>query len=174
MHPTTTRPPVARRRLRHRLATTSVFAASLLAGLAAQHPGATADAAPPLVTESSSPAVAGAATQARTTLGMAQRTGSPALVRRYVQERTVVATMVADELGIDAVALDEAWIRADQAHEIAVLSALSQLGTPYRYLPGRRAVRRVRLHGSHEVGVGAGRRRAHAPERRPDRCGGSS
>ncbi len=134
MHPTTTRPPVARRRLRHRLATTSIFAASLLAGLATQHPGATADAAPPLVGESSSPAVAGAATQARTTLGMAQRTGNPALVRRYVRERTVVATMVANELGIDPVALDESWIRADQAHEIAVLSALSQLGTPYRYL----------------------------------------
>ncbi len=65
---------------------------------------------------------------------MAQRTGNPALVRRYVLERTVVATMVANELGIDPVALDESWIRADQAHEIAVLSALSQLGTPYRYL----------------------------------------
>lgn len=35
--------------------------------------------------------------------------------------------MVANELGIDPVALDEAWIRADQAHEFAVLSALSQL-----------------------------------------------
>lgn len=42
------------------------------------------------------------------------------------------AYAVATTLGVDGAALEQAWLRADQPHQIALLSALTQVGVPYR------------------------------------------
>lgn len=41
------------------------------------------------------------------------------------------AYAVAATLGVDGAVLHSAWIRADQPHQIALLSALTQVGVPY-------------------------------------------
>lgn len=50
----------------------------------------------------------------------------------FAQFRTDAATAAAKDLGIDATALVSAFAGADADHQIAVLSALSQLGVQYR------------------------------------------
>ena len=42
------------------------------------------------------------------------------------------AFAVATTLGVDGAVIEQAWLRADQAHQIAVLSALTQVGVPYQ------------------------------------------
>ena len=61
----------------------------------------------------------------------------------------------------------EAWLPADQPHQIALLSALTQVGVPYRRntQQGRRGLRLLRAHG---LRLGASRRRTAAPERDAD------
>jgi cell wall-associated NlpC family hydrolase len=41
------------------------------------------------------------------------------------------AYAVAATLGVDGAAIHQAWLRADQPHQIALLSALTQVGVPY-------------------------------------------
>ena len=41
------------------------------------------------------------------------------------------AFSVAATLGVDGAVLHQAWLRADQPHQIALLSALTQVGVPY-------------------------------------------
>ena len=41
------------------------------------------------------------------------------------------AYAVAATLGVDGAVMEEAWLRADQLHQIALLSALTQVGVPY-------------------------------------------
>jgi cell wall-associated NlpC family hydrolase len=43
-----------------------------------------------------------------------------------------VSAAVADRLGVEQVRLDAAWITADHVHQVALLSALTQVGVPYR------------------------------------------
>ncbi len=43
-----------------------------------------------------------------------------------------VSNAVGASLGVDQVRLDAAWIAADHAHQVALLSALTQVGVPYR------------------------------------------
>lgn len=59
--------------------------------------------------------------------------GSPEAFVAYLAERNATADAVAFELGIDAVALRDAWARADLAHQKAVLAALTQIGAQYVY-----------------------------------------
>jgi cell wall-associated NlpC family hydrolase len=43
-----------------------------------------------------------------------------------------VSSVVATRLGVDQVRLDAAWVAADHVHQVALLSALTQVGVPYR------------------------------------------
>ncbi|HEY7625784.1 MAG TPA: NlpC/P60 family protein [Ilumatobacteraceae bacterium] len=43
-----------------------------------------------------------------------------------------VSSAVATRLSVDPALLDAAWAKADRPHQIALLSALSQVGVPYR------------------------------------------
>jgi cell wall-associated NlpC family hydrolase len=58
--------------------------------------------------------------------------GSAAAAGDYLDKRNDVAAAVAERLEIDAVALQQAWAKADLEHQEALLAALTQLGTPYR------------------------------------------
>jgi hypothetical protein len=49
----------------------------------------------------------------------------------YLVSRRVVSDGVAKRLALDPVQLNRAWSRAPRDHQIAVLSALTQLGVPY-------------------------------------------
>jgi cell wall-associated NlpC family hydrolase len=49
----------------------------------------------------------------------------------YLESRRVVSDGVAARLSLDPVQLHRAWSRAPRDHQIAVLSALTQLGVPY-------------------------------------------
>ena len=49
----------------------------------------------------------------------------------YLESRRVVSDGVATRLSLDPVQLHRAWSRAPRDHQIAVLSALTQLGVPY-------------------------------------------
>lgn len=51
---------------------------------------------------------------------------------RYQAERDSIAAEIAGRLGLDAAAMQQAWAKADTAHQIALLSALGQMGVPYR------------------------------------------
>lgn len=50
----------------------------------------------------------------------------------FVAWRSRVAADVAATLDLDPVSLETAWSQADADHQIALMAALSQLGTPYR------------------------------------------
>jgi len=82
--------------------------------------GSTAQAAPARLTDPIAEVASGALVLARTT------TPSFAAWRREV----------ADEVGlrleIDPTVLEAAWSRADAEHQIALMAALAQIGTPYR------------------------------------------
>ena len=49
----------------------------------------------------------------------------------YLESRRVVSDAVAKRLVLDPIELNRAWTRAPRDHQIAVLSALTQLGVPY-------------------------------------------
>lgn len=53
----------------------------------------------------------------------------------YIERRKVVSDMVATKMSIDAEQLHKAWSRAPRDHQIAVLTALTQLGV--RYVVGK-------------------------------------
>jgi cell wall-associated NlpC family hydrolase len=64
--------------------------------------------------------------------GRAQWAAANITADRYVAERDAIAAEVASRLGLDAGAMQRAWGSADTAHQIALLSALGQMGVPYR------------------------------------------
>lgn len=94
-------------------------------------PANSASAVAPASIESASPDVASAAEQTLDTLATARFTGSPSMMSDYADQRTFTATLVANELGLDVREVRQAWARADAPHQVAVLSAVSQLGVPY-------------------------------------------
>ena len=51
----------------------------------------------------------------------------------YIAARDATADTVAVEMGLDSAAMRDAWSRADMPHQTAVLTALTELGKPYRY-----------------------------------------
>lgn len=64
---------------------------------------------------------------ARATSALASTFGSV----DYVDARDGLAAEVAFSLGLDAEPMQQAWARADQAHQTALLAAFSQVGVPY-------------------------------------------
>ncbi len=50
----------------------------------------------------------------------------------YTGQLQNASAAVAAKLGADAGRLQQAWANADQAHQVALLSALTQVGVPYR------------------------------------------
>ena len=52
--------------------------------------------------------------------------------QQYVAERDGLAAEIAYRTALDPIAMKYAWATADEAHQRALLSALTQLGVPYR------------------------------------------
>lgn len=59
-------------------------------------------------------------------------TGTPGDFVAYLAARDAAADAVAWEMRLDPVGLRGAWAKADMVHQEAVLTALAQLGKPYR------------------------------------------
>lgn len=79
----------------------------------------------------SSPTVAAAAERTLVALERWQDDRTPASYVRFAQSRSVVAELLADELGLDAAPLRRAWSGVRVEKQEAVLAAMSQLGVPY-------------------------------------------
>ena len=59
---------------------------------------------------------------------------------RYAQQRNLVAAAAARRLGLSQGAMQRAWNRADTSHQVALLSAFTQIGVPYRHISRRPGV----------------------------------
>jgi cell wall-associated NlpC family hydrolase len=108
--------------------------AVLVAAVVATLAGVAADAAPvgAAAVKSSSPVVAESAGQALVTYVEWVASPTAAHLARYDRARGLVAAAAARELGLDAAQMQLAWASASTPKQIAVLSALTQLGVPYR------------------------------------------
>lgn len=60
------------------------------------------------------------------------QTGDRHARSEFERLRDIVATEAAHRVGVDAAAVRAAWRSADAAHQVALVAALTQLGTPYR------------------------------------------
>jgi cell wall-associated NlpC family hydrolase len=102
---------------------TFVLAASVLGGgfVALDAGNAGAAQLPAIAVAATTDSVSTAAAAALATLG------TPAFAVRF--ENTAYA--VAASLGVDAGQMHQAWLRSDQLHQVALLSALTQVGVPY-------------------------------------------
>lgn len=79
-----------------------------------------------------SPTVVAMASAALTAHDVFSYAGTPAAFVGYIAARDATADAVAMEMGLDPLALRDAWARADLQHQEAVLAALTQLGVAYR------------------------------------------
>lgn len=127
-------PPARAPRTRRRLAAMA-FVAVGVGTLAA--PVADAAPAPAAPIEVSSKAriadpIADQAGVAFATLGRYVETGDAPSLASYEQQRDDIAVAVAARLGIDPARMQTAWRTADIHHQQALMSALTQLGVPYR------------------------------------------
>jgi cell wall-associated NlpC family hydrolase len=110
--------------VRQRIATTA-----LCCGLAA---GVLAIDSIAPITAHAAPAYSVATPVGDNLAGRAQWAAVNTTADRYVTERDSIATEVAGRLGLDAAAMRAAWSNADLRHQVALLSALGQMGVPYR------------------------------------------
>lgn len=62
----------------------------------------------------------------------AHEVGDTSSLREFHRLRDLVATDAAERLEYDPAEMRAAWRAADLAHQVAVLAAFTQLGTPYR------------------------------------------
>lgn len=92
--------------------------------------GGGVDAAP----RTKSTIIAEAAGQAIEALARWDQTSHPIDYVRFVQHRDHAATLTERDVELDDGALRDAWAGVSVAKQHAVLSAVSQLGVPYRYL----------------------------------------
>lgn len=108
--------------MRQRFATL-MFACSILGGgFAVMGTGsAGASELPPIAVAASMDAVSTSAAAALATVG------TDTFAARFENASNAVAA----SLGVDAARLHQAWLAADQPHQIALLSALTQVGVPY-------------------------------------------
>jgi len=60
-----------------------------------------------------------------------ERSGDTAAAARFGHLRDAVAAQVAQRLVLDPLVVQAAWSDADTTHQLALLAALTQLGTPY-------------------------------------------
>jgi cell wall-associated NlpC family hydrolase len=82
--------------------------------------------------KSSSTVVAAAAADALASYAKWVEVPDATRLMRYERARDLVAGAAAVELGLDPAQLQAAWAAPSQAKQVAVLSALTQLGVPYR------------------------------------------
>lgn len=68
------------------------------------------------------------------------RTGAQSTLSAYTADRDSIATEAANRLGIDPARMRAAWNTTDQAHQVALMAAFSQLGVPYRRNQSRAGV----------------------------------
>ncbi|CAN5655290.1 hypothetical protein BH24ACT5_BH24ACT5_28100 [soil metagenome] len=130
--------PVPRRRTSAALLSGLSVVAGL--GLTLAPTGTVAGAAPApneiapneIVGDPHSPHVARLAEEALVSLAAYDVADAPADESVYVDDLMATAGATADELGISEIALQRAWGRAARDHQVAVLTALTQLGVPYR------------------------------------------
>jgi cell wall-associated NlpC family hydrolase len=98
-------------------------------------PAGSAGAAPAAVVAGSArlddPAAA-SAVEALALLDRSIASGSSDDAAAYTAARTALAAVIAGRLALSADAMVNAWASADLEHQRALLSALSQLGVPYR------------------------------------------
>ncbi|MEQ1700142.1 MAG: NlpC/P60 family protein [Ilumatobacteraceae bacterium] len=122
--------------IRHKVSATLIAAAATL-GCAALP--ASADAAP--VASSAAPAgvaisgrdgLAAYANVALDAWASYANSGSTTSLNSFVSIRDALATEAARRLGLDAGAMRAAWAKADTSHQVALIAAFTQLGTPYR------------------------------------------
>ena len=60
-----------------------------------------------------------------------ERSGDTAAAARFGHLRDAVAAQIGQRLMLDPLAVQVAWESADTTHQLALLAALTQLGTPY-------------------------------------------
>ena len=111
-----------------------LVASLAIAGGAVAAVGSTVSAAPApaaIAGDPHSPVVIEQANVALTAHDVFSYTGTPDAFVAYLGARNATADVVAFELGLDPVALRDAWARADLPHQKAVLAALTQIGAPY-------------------------------------------
>jgi cell wall-associated NlpC family hydrolase len=118
---TTRRTPLA-----HRVAAVVAIAATGIGLAPTPSAGAT------VRTESA--AVADEAGRALDALDRWHETSRPVHYVRYLRAREHAATLLAGELDVPAGRLAELWASTDESKQVAMLSALTQLGVPYRSL----------------------------------------
>ena len=108
--------------IRQRFATL-IFACSILGGgFVAMGPGsAGASELPPIAVAASMDVVSTSAAAALATMG------TDSFAFRF----EIASNAVAASLGVDGERVHQAWLAADQPHQIALLSALTQVGVPY-------------------------------------------
>lgn len=111
-----------------RLAVVALASAASFAGLTMV--GGAVDAAP----RTKAATIAEAAGQAIEALDRWDQTSHPIDYVRFVQRRDQAATLTERDVELDDGALREAWADVSVAKQHAVLSAVSQLGVPYRSL----------------------------------------
>ncbi len=102
---------------------TFVLAASVLGGgfVAVDAGSAGASQLPSIAVAATTDTIATSAAAALATLG------TPSFAMRFQN----TANAVAATLEVDAGQMHQAWLRADQLHQVALLSALTQVGVPY-------------------------------------------
>lgn len=89
---------------------------------------------------SSSGMIAGRADAALAALARWEATARPADLEAYLDERDDTARLTASELQVSAPALVAAWAGVSTDKQLAVLTALTQLGVPYRSLASKEDV----------------------------------
>jgi peptidoglycan DL-endopeptidase CwlO len=62
----------------------------------------------------------------------AQRAVANVTAANYTAERDAIAAEIATRLELDPALMQQAWAKADQAHQVALLSAIGQMGVKYR------------------------------------------
>ena len=76
--------------------------------------------------------LAGSAAEALAAWEVFIATNDAKALAQFDHVRDNVAVVAAERIGEDATAVAAAWDNADYPHQLALLSALTQLGTPYR------------------------------------------
>jgi cell wall-associated NlpC family hydrolase len=76
--------------------------------------------------------LAGAAAEAIDAWEVFINTNDAKALAQFDHVRDTVAAQAAQRIGEDPAAMTAAWDNADYAHQLALLAALTQLGTPYR------------------------------------------
>jgi cell wall-associated NlpC family hydrolase len=109
----------------------TVLAASLAFGCAAI-PATVASASPAAQSAIGRDSLAGYANAALGSWTTFTVTGDRLAFDDFAATRDAVAAEVARRAGVDATRMQQAWRSADSRHQVALLAALSQLGTPYR------------------------------------------